>query len=119
MAGTFLMHRLSRPVAYAKNRARDVIRGMIPPHMRFIRAGKAFLRFGEREVHLLPRFVAPGTTVVDVGANVGDYTYALCNLVSPDGNVIAIEPIPNLARMLSDAARHLRLPVTVINCALS
>jgi FkbM family methyltransferase len=92
---------------------------MIPAHRRFIRAGEAFLASGEREVHLLHKLVAPGTTAIDVGAHVGDYTYALCRHVGTVGRVISIEPLPNLARTLERAVRRLSLPVTVINCALS
>jgi FkbM family methyltransferase len=119
MTGQSLLGSLKRPAIYAKDRAREIIRGLIPPHVRFIRAGKSFLQDGEREVHLLPKLVLPGTTTVDVGAHLGDYTYALCQLVGPDGHVIAIEPIADMARNLAEATRHLKLPVTVINCALS
>src|SRR5205085_371403 len=67
----------------------------------------------------LHRLVNNGSTAVDVGANVGDYTYALCRHVGPTGRVIAVEPIPDLARMLSRATDRLGLPVKVFNCALS
>jgi FkbM family methyltransferase len=107
------------PVSYVKARAKDVIRGMIPPHIRLVREGKAFLADGEREVHLLHKLVERGTTAIDVGANVGGYTYALCHEVGTAGRVISIEPIADLARMLERATRRLSLPVTVINCALS
>jgi FkbM family methyltransferase len=104
---------------YAKDRAKETIRRAIPAHVRFVRAGEAFLADGEREVHLLHRLVEAGTTAIDVGAHIGDYTYSLCRHVAPGGRVISIEPIPELARMLQRATRHLQLPVTVVNCALS
>jgi FkbM family methyltransferase len=56
---------------------------------------------------------------VDVGAHIGDYTYSLCRAVGPHGKVIAVEPLPDLARMLSRAVRRLALPVDVVHCALS
>jgi FkbM family methyltransferase len=107
------------PIRYAKNRLKEVLRPFIPAHVRFVRAGEGFLRGGEREVHELGRLVEPGTTAVDVGAHIGDYTYSLCKRLGPGGHVIAVEPLPDLARMLTKATRKLRLPVTVINCALS
>lgn len=110
---------LMHPAFYARNRAKDVVRRMIPAHVRFERAGRAFLADGEREVHLLHELVEPGTTAVDVGANVGDYTYALGQAVGLAGRVISVEPIPDLARMLARATRRLGWPVTVVNAALS
>jgi FkbM family methyltransferase len=106
-------------VAYLKNRTRAVVRRFIPAHRRFIRAGEFFLRGGEREVHELSKLVEPGSVAVDVGAHIGDYTYSLCRQLGPNGRVIAVEPLPDLARVLTRATTKLRLPVTVINCALS
>jgi FkbM family methyltransferase len=47
--------------------------------------------------HLLPaicRFLRPGDTVIDVGANIGDHTVAYRTLVTQTGRVIAFEPDP-------------------------
>src|SRR4051812_29929480 len=110
-----LLKALVHPARFATLRATDVLRAMIPPHIRFVRAGKAFLADGKREVHLLPKLVQPGTTAIDVGAHIGDYTYALCRHLGNHGRVIAIEPIPDLARRLDQAVRRLGLPVTVLN----
>jgi FkbM family methyltransferase len=107
------------PIAYIQNRLKEAARRAMPAHVRFRRAGESFLRDGEREVHLLPQLVSPGTVAIDVGAHIGDYSYSLCKHVGAGGHVIAIEPLPDLARMLQTAARKLRLPMTVINCALS
>jgi FkbM family methyltransferase len=106
-------------MSYIKNRVKEILRPFIPAHVRFVRAGKGFLRGGEREVHELGRLVTPGTTAVDVGAHIGDYTYSLCTHVGSGGHVIAVEPLPDLARMVAKATQKLKLPVTVINCALS
>jgi FkbM family methyltransferase len=105
--------------AYLKNRAKEALRRMLPAHFRLVRTGELFLASGRPEVHELHRLVDQGTTVVDIGANVGDYTYALCRHVGATGRVIAVEPIPDLARMLSRATKRLGVPVTVSNCALS
>src|SRR5690349_13141846 len=104
--------------AYVVNRSKDVLRDLLPAHRRFIRAGEAFLRAGEREVHQLSRLVQPGSIAIDVGAHIGDYTYSLCKHVGSGGQVIAIEPVADLAAMLERATRTLSLPVTVHNCAL-
>lgn len=49
-------------------------------------------------IHWLREVVKPGMTVVDIGANVGQMTLEMAELVGPAGRVIAIEPGPgNLA----------------------
>jgi FkbM family methyltransferase len=42
----------------------------------------------------LERVISPGDTVVDVGANVGQYSVLFSRLVGPQGRVIAFEPVP-------------------------
>jgi FkbM family methyltransferase len=51
---------------------------------------------GAREHALLERYVRPGMTVVDIGANVGLYTCLLSRLVGETGRVYAFEPEPAL-----------------------
>jgi FkbM family methyltransferase len=102
-----------------KFRAKRALVRLLPADLRLIRTGEAFLRGGEREVRLLPILVVPDTVVIDVGAHIGDYTYALCKQLGPLGRVIAFEPQPGLARQLRKAAKRLQLPVTVHQCALS
>ena len=56
--------------------------------------------FGSYEMHfaeLLRRLAGPGDRCVDVGANVGVHTVRLAKLAGRDGEVIAIEPDPELA----------------------
>lgn len=48
----------------------------------------------------LARLATPGTTAIDVGANVGYYTLLLADAVGPEGRVIAFEPNPRIAAML-------------------
>jgi hypothetical protein len=48
----------------------------------------------------MARFVRRGTTVVDVGANVGYYTLLLADAVGPQGRVVAFEPNPPIAEKL-------------------
>ncbi len=51
---------------------------------------------------------------VDVGANIGYYTYMLS---SAGIDTIAIEPVPNLANALQRTVDELKLPVEVLNVA--
>jgi len=53
---------------------------------------------------VVARFTRPGMTAIDVGANVGYYTILLADAVGPLGRVIAWEPNPRLAQMLSISA---------------
>ena len=48
------------------------------------------------------RYVKPGMTVFDVGANFGYYTVLFAAGVGPLGRVIAIEPVPATAALLND-----------------
>lgn len=51
----------------------------------------------EREMRLLPRLVGPDRIAVDVGGNLGSYTYALSQLCL---HVVTFEPIPDCAKIL-------------------
>lgn len=74
---------------------------------------------GEPELKELPRLVQKGTLAVDVGAHFGTYSLALARLVGKQGKVVSIEPIAEDAAMLRTAAAQLRLPIDVVNTALS
>lgn len=91
----------------------------LPPGLVFEANARIHRWKGERELRELPRLVAPGTIAVDVGAHFGTYSHALCRLVGRQGRVISVEPIEEDARYLAAAARQLRLPMEVHNCALS
>ena len=67
----------------------------------------------EREIDLLPILVPHGREAVDVGANIGAYSYALSPLAS---RVHAFEPVPELAAFIS---RVLPANVVVRNLAVS
>src|SRR4051794_37935389 len=51
---------------------------------------------------VLERFVRPGMTVYDIGANAGFYTLFFSSLVGDTGRVFAFEPCPYAARFLID-----------------
>ncbi len=63
---------------------------------RKVRAG----RCRPDEVDLLPRLLGPGDTAVDVGANMGIYTYHLALLTGDSGRVYAFEAVPDTCRSL-------------------
>jgi FkbM family methyltransferase len=76
-------------------------------YARMYLAGK---HFAERaELALFRRYLRPGMTIVDMGANVGFYTAPLSRRVGPTGNVYAFEPDPFCAGLLRERARRLQL----------
>lgn len=44
--------------------------------------------------------IAPGSTVIDVGANIGCFTMVAAKLVGPTGRVFALEPEESTFRQL-------------------
>lgn len=65
--------------------------------------GGALIRYGEYseiEQSFLASLVQPGHYVVEVGANIGAHTVGLARRVSPGGMIIAIEPQPQIFRVL-------------------
>lgn len=66
-------------------------------------------RFREPELDLVDGLVAPGDTVVDVGANHGMWTLALSRAVGDDGRVYSFEPVPFTFGVLRAVARRGRL----------
>jgi FkbM family methyltransferase len=74
----------------------------------------------ESEFQRLEDWVNSGNWVLDVGANVGQYTAKFSKLIGPTGRVIAFEPVPRTFELL--AANTAQLPiqnVTLINAAAS
>ena len=86
-------------------------------YARMYLAGK---HFAERaELGLFRRYLRPGMTVVDMGANVGFYTSPLSRQRRARRNVYAFEPDPFCAALLRERSRRMRLTnVLVENVAL-
>jgi FkbM family methyltransferase len=59
-------------------------------------------------VSMLRRHVRPGTTVADLGANVGFMTAHMAERAGPDGQVLAFEPEPRNFSLLTRNARRMR-----------
>jgi FkbM family methyltransferase len=53
--------------------------------------------------------VSAGDTVLDIGANVGQYTALLARLVGPSGRVLAFEPDPRTYGILESIVRRVAL----------
>ncbi|WP_159999569.1 FkbM family methyltransferase [Roseomonas sp. 18066] len=65
--------------------------------------GKCLTRYGEwaeAEIGLLSSFLGLGSTVVDIGANVGTHSIAFARRVGPHGRVLSFEPQPKLHDLL-------------------
>lgn len=56
--------------------------------------------WAQPEIELLTSFLAPGDTAVDVGAYVGTHTMAFSRAVGPTGHVLALEPRPEIFKIL-------------------
>ena len=65
--------------------------------------GKCFALYGqysESEVAMMRRFLREGSTVIDVGANIGDLTLPLSRIVDESGRVYAFESHPEAFNVL-------------------
>lgn len=61
----------------------------------------------EPELRALPHLLAPGQTVLDVGASSGVYTVVAARLVGPAGTVVSLEPNPAMVAVLqANVARN-------------
>ena len=59
------------------------------------------VRGEDPEYRVMRALLSPGDTFVDVGANFGTFSLLASRIVGPSGKVIAIEPQPRLASMIS------------------
>ena len=76
-------------------------------------------KYWEPEINLLPHFVHPGDIVIDIGANLAQYTYFLSKLVGPSGKVFAFEPMKYTFKILQRIVKKLKLEnVELKNIAL-
>ncbi|MFB8788611.1 MAG: FkbM family methyltransferase [Potamolinea sp.] len=59
----------------------------------------------EKEMEFWRSWIKPGMTVIDVGANVGVYTFSAAKLVGENGCVLAVEPFSGCVRCLQETCR--------------
>lgn len=64
----------------------------------------------EKEMEFWRSWLKPGMTVIDVGANVGVYTFSAALQVGAQGKVIAIEPFFECVNCLEETCRINQLP---------
>jgi FkbM family methyltransferase len=66
--------------------------------------GHAYLYGGweRKSMDLMARYVLPGTTAYDLGANYGMHSLLLAKLVGPSGRVYAFEPHPEVRAALEE-----------------
>lgn len=72
----------------------------------------------EPEFARLAEWLRPGDWCLDVGANIGYYTCRMASLVGPAGRVIALEPVPSTAAVLSAVSAPFE-NVTILQFAAS
>src|ERR1700730_14433256 len=58
-------------------------------------------RWFEKELGFLSRWLKPGMTAIDIGANLGVYSLPMARLVGPEGKVFAYEPASETRRLLA------------------
>jgi FkbM family methyltransferase len=74
----------------------------------------------EGEFNRLHLWVGAGDWVLDVGANVGNYSARLSELVQASGRVLAFEPVPDTFELLAaNVVRFRTRNVTLFNVAVS
>src|SRR5215204_7632221 len=62
-------------------------------------------RFAPETLSLIERLVAPGDSVIDVGAQIGYLTSHMARIVGSSGQVHSFEPDPNALRQLDMTVR--------------
>ena len=86
----------------------------------YARVLRGFREEEEPDLVVVRHLVLPGTTAVDLGANVGLYTKVLSELVGHTGVVLSVEPVPQTCAILTSNVRTLRLGnVSILNVAVS
>lgn len=59
----------------------------------------------EKEMEFWRNSIKPGMTVIDIGANVGVYTFSAALQVGSEGRVLAVEPFSGCVRCLQETCR--------------
>jgi FkbM family methyltransferase len=117
---------LRRPVKYGVDHALDVqvwgLRLRLAPRGNIAEAkllfAPQFYELGERA--FMSARLGPGATFVDVGANVGAYSYWAHRCLQGQGRILAVEPDPEMRRrLLFNLHSNAMHEVEVLDCALS
>jgi FkbM family methyltransferase len=74
----------------------------------------------EKEIRFLRRFLRPGMTAIDIGANLGVYSLPMARLVGPSGRIFAYEPGTEARTLLERSCALNELTnIEIIDMALS
>ena len=119
-----IVERLSRGRSFARNLPADFggARVVVSPDaaLKYLKPGDS--AFSVDLLNFARTFVSPGSTVWDIGANVGVFTFASAAKTGPTGNVLAVEADRWLAGLLDRAEKLNRaagLRVEVLAAAIS
>jgi len=86
-------------------------------YIRLIRLG--FYKNKYAELHFIRQIVEPGNVVMDVGANLGYYSFFMAKFVGASGKLISVEPIPLFCEVWRKNLRKIPEAQKVLfNCAL-
>lgn len=78
-----------------------------------------FYRKKYAELHFVRNTVKAGDTVLDIGANLGYYSFFLASRVGKKGKLIGVEPIPLFAEVWKKNMKQFRkFNINLENCAL-
>ncbi|GAB3240397.1 hypothetical protein GCM10027346_34490 [Hymenobacter seoulensis] len=69
-------------------------------YLRLVEAGWGRQKYPE--LFFLQQIIKPGFVCLDIGANLGYYSVALSRLAGPQGQVLAVEPIPDFQAIWKD-----------------
>jgi len=73
-------------------------------YLRLVAAGWGKKKYPE--LFYLEKIIRPGFVCLDIGANLGYYSVALSRLVGADGQVLAVEPIPDFQAIWQDNVKQ-------------
>jgi len=70
--------------------------------------------------NLIRKYLSPGDTFIDIGANIGYHTLHAATLVGDSGKVVAFEPLPRLSEQMTRSIKENNFSnITVFDLALS
>jgi FkbM family methyltransferase len=95
---------------FGRQRMAIAVSGSMPQNEILRRLNFLFGDWFEAEMELWRTYLKPGMTVIDIGANVGVYTFSAAQKVGLQGKVIAIEPFQDCITCLEETVRINQLP---------
>jgi FkbM family methyltransferase len=86
-------------------------------YIKMIRKGKMEEQYAE--LYFVSKIVEEGATIVDIGANLGYYSYFMAKNMGAKGRLLAIEPIPLFVDIWKKNVKEFEnLDIEMFNCAL-